>query len=349
MQLLDAAPMTPLLAWSQDDILAHRSGYQVLADYLEAPRVVHSRRDPADGWPLLQTRLNRRLAFSRWITGGSLEVERELGRCYSEGNLQAVHYLWCDRDLAFFDILARFTRLQLIGTFHQCPDDLPKVIRRPSSLRHFAAIILMSETQRDYFLHNGVNPERLHVIPHGVDVEHFTPATLEAPENFTVLSVGGTRRDFAQMAAVAEALQAEKNIRLIFVGPGDKASSFQNMAHLSYHPRVSDAELMALYRSASCFLHLPDNATANNAMLEAMSCGAPVITQRVGGVPEYVSQSCALLANAGDAASTVRSIKELSANRALQTMMRHEAREHALKHDWRLVAEQTRQVYASIR
>ena len=340
--------MTPHLAWSQDDILAHRSGYQVLADYLEAPRAVHSRRDPAGGWALLQTRVKRRLAFSRWITGGSLEVERELRTLGSAGEVQAVHYLWCDRDLAFFDILARSTRLPLIGTFHQCPDDLPTVIRRSSSLRHFAAIILMSETQRDYFLQNGVNPERLHVIRHGVDVDHFTPATLEAPENFTVLSVGGTRRDFTQMAAVAEALQAEKNIRLIFVGPEDKVASFQNMAHLSYHARVSDAELMALYRSASCFLHLPDNATANNAMLEAMSCGSPIITQRVGGVPEYINESCALIADAGDTTSTVRSIKELSANRALQTTMRHAARDHALTHDWRLVAEQTRQVYASL-
>lgn len=345
MQLLDAAPMTPHLVWSQDDILAYRSGYHVLADYLDAPRVVRPRYDPAGGLALLQTRINRRLAFSRWCSGGSLDVEKELGRLYAQGELQAVHYLWCDRDLAFLDVPVRFIRLRIIGTFHQCADDLPRVIRRPSSLRHFAAIILMSETQRGYFLQHGVQPERLHVIHHGVDVDHFAPASLESSEEFTVLSVGGTRRDYTQMRAVAEACAADAAIHFKIIGPEDKAHHFSGLSNLTYQSRVSDDELLSLYRRASCFLHLPENATANNAMLEALACGAPIISQQVGGVPEYVTADCGFLNAAGDTSGTILALRRLAKDRALQSQMRHAARDHALKYDWRVVAEQTREVY----
>jgi glycosyltransferase involved in cell wall biosynthesis len=338
----------PLLAWSQDEILAHRSGYHVLADYLDCPRLVTRRCDPPGGLALLQTRIARRFTASRWCVGGSLALEKEIRRRVMAGFAGPVHFLWCDRDLAFLDLLTHFMRLPLIGTFHQCADDLPRVIRRPSALRQFAAIFLMSETQRGYFLQHGVSPQRLHVVLHGVDVDHFLPASLEPSQDFTVLSVGGTRRDYAQMLAVMEGCAAEKNIRFMVLAPEDRAPHFSGLANVTHHARVSDEELLRLYQSCAAFLHLPENATANNAMLEALACGSPVVSQRVGGVPEYVNADCALLAAPGDVAATVRHLRELAASQEKQAAMRQAARRHALTCDWRIVARQTRAVWESV-
>lgn len=335
----------PLLAWSQDEILAHRSGYHVLADYLDCPRVVTRRCDPSEGPALLRTRIARRFTASRWCVGGSLQLEGEVRRRICEGFAGPVHYLWCDRDLAFLDLLTHFMRTPLIGTFHQCAEDLRKVIRRPSALRRFAALILMSESQRGYFLEQGVREDRLHVVLHGVDVEHFQPAGLEAPEKFSVLSVGGTRRDFNQMRRVMEGCSEDRGMRFVVVGPADKAHHFYGLENVSYKVRVSDAELLDLYRSCAACLHLPENATANNVMLEALACGAPVISQRVGGVPEYVNADCALLAAPGDEAATVQHLRLLASSRERQAEMRRAARVHALTRDWRIVAEATREVY----
>jgi glycosyltransferase involved in cell wall biosynthesis len=336
---------SPLLAWSQDEILAHRSGYHVLAEYLDCPRVVTRRRDPSGGLALLRTRINRRFTASRWCVGGSLQLEAEIRRRIRDGFSGPVHYLWCDRDLAFLDLLTLFMRLPLIGTFHQCAEDLRRIIRRPSALRRFAAIILMSESQRGYFLEQGVREDRLHLVLHGVDVDHFQPASLEAPAAFNVLSVGGTRRDFAQMRRVMEGCAEDKALRFEVVGPEDQARHFRGLENVSYRVRVSDEELLGLCRSCAAFLHLPENATANNAMLEALACGAPVISQRVGGVPEYVNPDCALLSAPGDVAATVKHLRLLASSREKQAEMRRAARAHALAHDWRMVAEATREVY----
>jgi glycosyltransferase involved in cell wall biosynthesis len=336
--------MRPLLAWSQDDILAHRSGYHVLADYLDADKVCAAREETASGLPRLWSRVRRRFSFSRWCTSGSFAVEKAVRQRLAVEPGQLVHFLWCDRDLAFLDLRAS-RGLRLIGTFHQCPDDLPQVIRRPSTMRHFAAILLMSETQRAYFLQHRVPSERLHVVRHGVDVDHFMPASLDAPEEFMVLAVGGTRRDYAQMRAVAECFEDQSRIRFVFVGPEDKGHHFAGLGNVSYRIRVSDAELLELSRRASCFLHLPENATANNALLEAMACGAPVVSQRVGGVPEYVTDECAMLSAAGDVVGTVKAIRDLVGSPSRQQEMRCAARAHALKHDWRIVAKETAEIY----
>ncbi len=332
----------PLLAWSQDDLLAHRSGYHVLADYLDAPKVVTRRCDPSSPFPLFFTRMARRLAASRWYSGGSWQMERQIVKHSRAGFDGPVHLLWCDRDLGFLDL---FLQQPIIGTFHQCPDDLPHIIRRPSALKKLAAIILMSDSQRPYFLHHGVSPHRLHRIPHGVDVDHFTPLAFEPGEAFNVLAVGGTRRDFPLMQSVANSLRDNPRFHFDIVGPPDKQALFAGMSNVRYHQGIDDAALLDLYRRSSCLLHLPENATANNVVLEALACGLPVISQRIGGIPEYLTPECASVTAPGDGEAVVKALASLAESQTRQMEMREAARAHALKFDWRITARATAEIY----
>jgi glycosyltransferase involved in cell wall biosynthesis len=338
--------MRPLLAWSEDNILAYRSGYHVIADYLDADRVVTRRGDPAGGWRRMRTRLQRRFAFSSWFTGGSAEMETEVRKRCAAKPPSLLHLPWCDRDLGYLQKYAARQGIPLIGTFHQCPDELPGMIRYPKSLAVFAHFILMSDSQRSFFIQHGVSPERLHRVLHGVDSVYFAPESLDGPERFMVLAVGGTRRDFPQMKAVAEALAGVAEF--VIVGPPDRSRHFDGMGHVSYRWGLTDEELLQAYRRASCFLHLAENATANNAMLEALACGAPVVSQRVGGIPEYLTGECSFLADVGDVVATVKSIKDLAGSRAMLSTMRHAAREHAVSLDWTKAAGETSEIYALV-
>jgi len=91
-----------------------------------------------------------------------------------------------------------------------------------------------------------------------------------------------------------------------------------------------------------------ENATANNALLEAMACGLPVIAERVGGIPEYVNDRCARLVAPGDSQSAARAILELHRAHDLTFAMSQAARLRAEELDWTHVADQTRGVYESI-
>jgi len=341
--------MTPLLAWSQDDILANRSGYHVLADYLPScPHVIAPRRDPASIMGRLRAKVLRRFAFSRWCVGGSFAMEAQITQRIDAGYVGPIHYLWCDRDLGFLDRQLNAAKNPLIGTFHQCADVLPQAIRRTSSLPKFAAIIIMSETQRAWFKAQGVKSERIHRILHGVDIEHFTPAADVPTDQCTVLAVGGTHRNFGLLCDVAKTLSNETMIRFEVVGPPNKKAMFTGLTNLVYHDRLTDAELLSKYQQATCLLHLIEDSTANNVINEALACGTPIISERHGGVPEYVTDDCAILCAPKNGASVVAAIKAFVGSRERQQSMRIAARAHALTFDWRIIAKQTEQLYQTL-
>ena len=57
-------------------------------------------------------------------------------------------------------------------------------------------------------------------------------------------------------------------------------------------PRLSDEEVREEYRQADLLCMPMLDSAANNVFLESMACGTPVMTNRVGGVPEYVAEDC---------------------------------------------------------
>lgn len=335
-----------LLAYTDDAQLASRSGYHVIAGYLpDCPRTVTPRREPSDFLGRLRAKVLRQFAFSRWCSGGSFDMENQLQAQIAAGYTGPVHYLWCDRDLAFLDRRLHADTHPLIGTVHQCADILPQAIRRMSSLSHFAAIIIMSETQRSWLISHCVQPSRIHRILHGVDVDYYQPLEAKSSDAFTALAVGGTRRNFALLKEVANSLRNHSRIRIEIIGPSDKAPLFASMTNVRFQSRVSDAELLSKYQTASCLLHLIEDSTANNVVNEALACGTPVISERKGGVPEYVTSDCAILCPSGDGAAVVQALLDLADSRQRQQEMSHAARAHAVTLDWRNIAAQTRQLY----
>lgn len=341
--------MPALLAYTDDALLARHSGYHVIANYLpECEKVVTPRREPSSLFGRIRSKVLRRLSFSRWCAGGSFEMEAQINARIEAGYAGCVHYLWCDRDMAFLDRRINPSSHPLIGTFHQCADILPEVIRRVSSLWKFAAIIIMSETQRRWFEEHGVEADRIHRILHGVDVDYFRPAEQVKDDGFRVLAVGGTRRNFGLLQSVAATLQQERAIQFEVVGPTDRKAMFGGMNNLVYHDRLSDADLLSKYQSASCLLHLIEDSTANNVVNEALACGAAVVSECHGGVPEYVTEDCAVLCSPGDGDEVVNAIKRLARDDRRLSEMRLAAREHAMTLDWRHSAIQLEQLYSGL-
>ena len=339
-----------LCAWTQDDVLARRSGYHVIANYLPAETMVEPRRDPPAGLARWRTRFMRRLACSRWCVGGSFDLDRRLRFQLRNGFHGIIHYLWCDRDLAFMDWWAKRTDVRLVGTFHHPADQLEQIIRRPQSLRRLDAIILMSETQRAWFLDQGVRNERLHWVPHGVDVAYFSPraTTLVGQGRKEVLSVGATGRNFELLREVAAHFVDRAAVHFVIVGPVHKRRAFEGMDNVTFHSGIADDELLHCYQRADCLLHLTTQATANNVLLEALACGTPVIAQRVGGVPEYLTAECSMLTEAGDFAALVTALEHCLSDETKRRQMSSASRLHAESLSWDRVAIQTRAVYESL-
>lgn len=323
---------------------ASRSGYTRLADYVENAELITAPRcDPKTFWPLLGARIARRFSFSRWYLGGSAELEWK-ARARLRSFSGVVHSLWADHDLGYLDWMLDPSRHKLCGTFHNCDDTFRHTIRFPGRIKGFSAIVLMSETQRAFFIGAGVPAARIHVVLHGVDTGYYRPEA-ESGRPFYTLSVGGYRRNFSLLREVCQRLP---DVPFRIVAPDGFRQMFAGLPNVTFLSGVSEEVLLAEYQSAGCLLHTAENATANNAVLEAMACGVPIIAERVGGIPEYVTGDCAILTAPLEGGGLAESIRKLAAAPSARCEMGAAARRRAEELDWRRVACTMREIYESL-
>jgi len=338
-----------LLLATDDNMQGRHSGYTRLAEYIQRSILIKAHRsDPRQFIERFAVRMLDSRAGARWYRMGSLKVEWRAWWLIQTGFRGLIHFMWADRDWGFLDQISTGYRPILCATFHQCPDTLAEVIRNTRRLQTFAAIILMSEVQRSFFETHGVLAERIHVIPHGIDCAYFRPASSARSRHFTVLSVGSYRRDFVLVRKVCKMLEPYDDICIKVVVPKDRSDEFQHLKNVIVLSGISDDDLRALYQDASCLLMTADGATANNAILEAMACGLPIVSQDVGGIAEYTGRHCAKLSEPCSAEALTESILMLYQNPDVVARMSPLARERAKELDWPLVAGQTVRLYESL-
>lgn len=291
----------------------------------------------------LLVRCLRNTAFTQWYVRASITMERQVLRAVLQGEHELIHALWADHDLGYLDLLLPRSRL-LVGTFHSGYHDLSATIRFPARLRRFAAIILMSRSQRRFFVERGVPDSRLFVVLHGVDTEFFQPAPRRS-DRFVALSVGGHRRNFALLRNLCIAAQDNKRILFQIVAPSVHAPMFADLPNAQFLSGISRDALRESYQQASCMLLTVEDSTANNGLLEAMACGLPIVAERIGGIPEYVNDEAAILTEPGDAEGLATAISRLAVSECLRDEMGCAARQRAKQLDWSCVAKATTDVY----
>ena len=223
------------------------------------------------------------------------------------------------------------------------------VWRRPDGYAQADQVLLMSESQRP-FVARDVPPERIRTILHGVVAGYFTPPANREPRTgkFRMFMLGDTERDHEFAARVASKLPADRfEWRIRTVSP--EKSRYAGLPCVNLLPRLSDGEMLEEYRQADVLAMPMLDSAANNVILESMACGTPVVTNRVGGVPEYVAPDCNfVLSNARAVDEWVEKLLGLEQNRDVAERMRPATRAWAEKFDWKLVAEEYRATYRDV-
>jgi glycosyltransferase involved in cell wall biosynthesis len=338
----------PLLVYSNHGFGSY-SSYPAISKYLSGCKTLSTlRQEPKTLGQRVLNRAVQTLATSQWYRLTSLELEwRSLQHSY-KSRPELVHYLWGDRDLGYFNLMKQIISVPLCCTFHCCPDDLPHILPYRKRLRNLDAIVVMSETQRPFFEACGVAADKIHCILHGIDTDFFVPTHSSSADQFTVLSVGSYKRDFTLLREVALRLRNHAGIRLKIVSSKGFHSYFADLDHVEFVSNLSDVQLLQTYQSSDCLLLTVENATANNALLEGLACGLPIVTEDVGGIGEYVNSDCAVMTPAKDADRLVESIVQLAASSSTCHEMAQAARARALELSWFKVAARTETLYQSL-
>lgn len=184
------------------------------------------------------------------------------------------------------------------------------------------------------------------VIPNGLDTDVFRPMdkaaarrALGLPENPPLLLFGAhslreARKGGAKLLeALPDVVSRLPDLQLAVVGHGGENV---RVAGAQVHPLGvvrDDHRLAAVYAAADAFVlpTLADNLP--NGVLEAMACGTPAVSTRVGGVPEAVEHGVnGRLANAGDPADLAKQILAILADPAHGRRLGEAARQRMVQH-----------------
>ena len=187
------------------------------------------------------------------------------------------------------------------------------VVKQLSALKGARAVIAISHhTKADVIKYAGVDPERITVAHLGAGPEFHPGAEADLsrfnlPERF-VLNVGGIdRRKNMNLlfAAFTKLLDKKPDFHLIMTGAIEEDPLFlefsRDLEKRSLGSRVralgyvSAMELAALYTRAEVFFYPSLYEGFGLPVLEAMACGAPVITTDRSSLPEVAGEGALTL------------------------------------------------------
>lgn len=110
---------------------------------------------------------------------------------------------------------------------------------------------------------------------------------------------------------------------------------------------IPEEDLVALYNAADLFAFPSLYEGFGVPVLEAMACGAPVITSNTSSLPEVAGEA-ALLVHPEDVDGLTNSIEKILTDKELRSSLRQKGFEQAQKFSWIKTAQQTMEVYRNL-
>ena len=223
-------------------------------------------------------------------------------------------------------------------------------------------IIAVSEaTRRELLRHTDAREKRIRVIHHGVDP--ISPATPEEQQAFRkrVLGVEGNEKFFLNVGAI----QVRKNVanivlalkrlpgyRLVLAGgDGYGAEAIHSLiereglsGRVVRLGHASVETLRLLYSTATALVFPSLEEGFGMPILEAMSCGLPVITSNCSAMPE-VGGDAAMYVDPRNVSEISETMRRVAEDESVATDLRRRGHERASLFTWAKCAEQTWEVY----
>ncbi len=257
-------------------------------------------------------------------------------------------------------LAAKMLNLESSGIYHT---DIPEYVRILTEDRfleslawsymhwlygQFDTVWVNSEQYRKCWVDRGFAPEKLKILPRGLDIDLFTPARRDLSfwpgsgvngKEVRLLYVGRISRekDLDVLAAAYKKIRdAGHPVKLYFVGDGPYAealaAALPDAVFLGY---LRGEKLARAYASADVFVFPSTTDTFGNVILEAQASGLPVIVSDLGGPKELVEDGkTGIVTKAHDADDFARAIERVSSDQKLRARMGQEARQQVINRSW---------------
>jgi glycosyltransferase involved in cell wall biosynthesis len=271
-----------------------------------------------------------------------------------------------------------FAPCPIIPTIHDLAfEHIPETFKRRSwmqlrltvrrTARRASHIITVSKFSRDDIVKTyGISPEDITVTPEAAS-DKFAPADSSEIERVRarykiegeyILAVGSIqpRKNLSLLlAAYSDLLRARPQVKLPrLVLAGKRAwlyeetlrsvSSFGLERNITFTGYVPERDLPPLYSGALCFVYPSYFEGFGLPPLEAMRCGAPVITGNRTSLPEVVGEA-GLMVDPFDKDGLADAVRRVMQDAGLRQTLREKGVERARRFSWRETARLTLEAY----
>jgi glycosyltransferase involved in cell wall biosynthesis len=227
-------------------------------------------------------------------------------------------------------------------------------------------IAVSSNTAKDVTQMLKISPERIAVVPNGVEpyfcpllgteVSEIRQRYEETAETFCLLNVGSTHQR-KNIPTILQALVVLRDcgISVKLWKVGDEFTAEQNtfiQAHnleptITFIGKPDKATLVKIYNAADALIAPSLYEGFGLTILEAMACGTPVISANTSSLPEVVGDA-GILIDPLDVGAIVEAVCHLQSNLSYRTILRQKGMERAKQFTWEESTKRTAQVYENL-
>ena len=282
---------------------------------------------------------------------------------------------------------ARFDVLHTIDCFYQAIDEqlaflagsglptvmkiptqgyIPRLIntlKRQSLFTGIDAFVALNPGIREELLSEGVNAEKIHAVPNGVDTREFVPAENKGearrllglpPEGLLALYIGRFVRRKRLDVLLSAMRLVQPEVRLVLVGSGfgqrdsteeEVIRQAKGVANVILREPIQST--LAYYQACDAHVLVSEREGLANSVLEAMSCAIPNVVSDIPGLSDVVAAGQeGLVVPVGDVEATAGALDNLQAHPETQTRFGLAARQKALlQYEGTRIAEKYEMIY----
>ncbi len=288
---------------------------------------------------------------SAWYHRNNFITEVNIIKHLLNNKGQIYHFLYGENSYRYTGVFKSIRQNNhLIATYHTPPTRFQQVVKNRKSLKRLDSIVVVSTVQQNFFAEQ-VGHSRVSYVPHGIDTNYFKPlpTLAEEQEEFRCVCVGNHLRDYETLVEAADILNKKTNKIKIFVIASPKLQGLlSGHSNIELHSGVTDKQLLVFYQSADILLLPLLDCTANNSLLEGISCGLPVVTTDLPGVKDYVDHSCSIFAKKRNAKELADAVLQLAEDKNKLDVMSSNSRDRSLLFSWANVVNQFEELYKQV-
>jgi glycosyltransferase involved in cell wall biosynthesis len=234
-------------------------------------------------------------------------------------------------------------------------------------MKKSSKVVSCSNDQKARAYAMGVSSE-IDIIPHGVDIQRFTPQISNEIDFKNKLGIQGpiilsvqrlhSRKGLNYLIdAVPSVLKKIPSAQFIIVGKGPEKTNIENkIENLGIENNVKlvgfviDSELPMYYAYCNLFVLHSIYEAFGIVLLEAMASEKPVISTTVGGIPEVVQhgKSGILVPPKNATALATAIIKLLSDSKSAEEMGQYGRKLTEIEFNWDIIAKKYLEMYVDL-